>query len=357
MDEPGEGIGLNGPTEIAFHNRSPLGLRVTDQETARVTALHRENGQIVGSCCLLDDSHILTCRHVVEAAVSPQTAVKNRKVLVTLVGVDGQPTVNAKIRDLGGKDPENDLALLKLDPPPRLSIPPVEFASPLRHGGKSYSVLGFPSGDRQGRNATGRLNAVDARGLVQMDRGGALFVLGGFSGAPVWSVELGAFVGIVVTELNDVGVAWCIPSRLLCEFYNNLVVRFRIAPADRPAIHDYDKDDPNVQLFGRVSNNGQRRLSAVIRHRKRGSLFPATAKYERLPGSPPLRGGYVTFIMFPDFESKREDKYELFAPVVENKASVEFGLDGAFTIAAIGDGGDTALTFNMGNVRNKPRGF
>src|SRR5439155_12186322 len=105
------------------------------------------------------------------------------------------------------------------------------------------------------------LHAADAKGLVQMDRGGALSVLGGFSGAPVWSPDLNAFVGLVVTELAGDNVSWCIPSRRLCEFLPELRVRFRIPQIDRPAIHDYLTDDPNKQLFGEMDDNGDRRLT------------------------------------------------------------------------------------------------
>lgn len=321
------------------------GLRITDQETARVVAIHRLSGEIVGAGCLVDHQYILTCFHVIEAALSPGNTQIDESVLVTLAGVIGQPTVRTRIINLGGKEPENDLALLMIVDGPELNVPPVEFASPLRHGGKKYSVLGFPGGDRQGRNATGYLHAADAKGLVQMDRGGALSVLGGFSGAPVWSSDLSAFVGLVVTELSNAGVSWCIPSRRLCKFYPDLAVRFRIPVSDRPVINDYDVDDPNVQLFGSISNNGERRLSATIKENK--DYYTVKVTYECLPGSSESLGRYVTFITYPDFKSEKEDAYELFSLIKKGKAVQEFYPTDLFTVAAIGDGGATALTLHL----------
>jgi hypothetical protein len=342
-------------------------LRVIDQETARVVAIHREDGRIVGSGCLLDSGSILTCRHVVKLAV--EGLADPRSVLATLVGVTGTPTVESRVVSPAGHTgqqggvfgPEDDLALLSIEQGPRLAVPAVEFASPMRHGGKGYSVLGFPGGDPQGRNASGHLQAMDALGLVQMDRGSSLLVRGGFSGAPVWCPDLGAFVGIVVTELADAGVAWCIPSRRLCQFHPELLVRFRVPPADRPQIHDFELDDPNVQLFGSTSDNGERRLTATVREAgdddPEDEDYVATARYECLPGSRPPRGGYVTFITHPSYSDDDQDAYELFARLEDGRAEVEFYPEESFTVAAVGDAGDTALTVDLKTVDGKPASF
>ncbi|HEU5153660.1 MAG TPA: hypothetical protein VFU03_02900, partial [Gemmatimonadales bacterium] len=240
-------------------------------------------------------------------------------------------------------------------------IPPVEFASPLRHGGKSYSVMGFPGGDRQGRNATGKLHAADAKGLVQMDRGGALSILGGFSGAPVWSPEVSAFVGIVVTEQARSDVSWCIPSRRLCEFHPELRVRFRIPPMDRPVIHDYEVDDPNLDLFGKISDNGTSRLRARIRRQKGAFVVKMTYEHtcngahsDRGP-----RGHFVTFVAYPDFEKEDQDSYELFGEIHKHKngsgwfAEQEIYPDDLFAVAAIADAGDIALTLDLEEMYKK----
>jgi hypothetical protein len=49
----------------------------------------------------------------------------------------------------------------------RLKIAPIEFVAPLRHAQKSYSVLGFPEPDPQGKNASGLLQAADAKGMIE----------------------------------------------------------------------------------------------------------------------------------------------------------------------------------------------
>jgi len=324
-------------------------LRIVDQETARVVAIRRQDGNIVGAGCLINKRYILTCLHVVESAT--EGAENKDEVNVSLIGVNESATIKATIKKRGKIDPQepqNDLALLEIRSD--LNIQDAEFASPLRHGGKQFSVLGFPGGDVQGKNVRGVLFAADAKGLVQMDRAGAVPVRGGFSGAPVWCPDLSAFVGIVVSELSGLDLSWCIPSRRLAEFFPKLPVRFRIPASDRPIVHDPWEDDPNIDLFGTVSENGKRRLTAIVR--KNTSKYTVDLLYECL--SRDSRGRYVTFITYPNFK----DAYELFAKIENDKATQTFWPRDLFTVAAIGDGGDTALTLDLTTVplsRTKPR--
>jgi hypothetical protein len=321
-----------------------IGFRITDQESARVVAIHRPNGQIVGSGCLVDHRQILTCRHVVAAALAPEENLEEQQVLVSLVGVTGQPTIKTKVAQIDKGRLSYDLARLEIMEDIGLEIVPVMFASPFRHGGKSYSVLGFPGGDPQGRNASGHLHAADAAGLVQMDGSSSLFVRGGFSGAPVWSTEVDGFVGLVVTEQANFGVSWCIPSRVLCTFYPKLAVRFRMPLQDRPVINDFDNDDPNARLFGTISDNGQYKLTAKISGSE--GEYTVKLKYECLANSAP-QGHWVTFITHPSFTDEDEDAYELFAELENGVAREKIEPHYLFTVAAIGNGGEIALTLDL----------
>ncbi|MBV9125515.1 MAG: trypsin-like peptidase domain-containing protein [Planctomycetes bacterium] len=318
-----------------------------------VAVHHAETGEIIGAGCLVSDTAILTCRHVVGKALKPNPVQKGASVNVRLIGVTEQPKIPAVVQEFHHTaDYATDLALLRPIPQPgvKLIISPMEFATPLRHSGKTFFALGFPHGSAQGHHASGQLHGADAFGLVQMDGTSPLLVQDGFSGAPVWSPEVGAFVGLVVAELTGKGVAWCIPSRLLCSFYPDLLVRFRMPPMDRPHINDYAEDDPNIQIFGSITNNGSRKLSAKVDWDKEEKYYTVGVTYKCLKGSPPPRGGYVTFITYPDFENEEEDAYELFAQVEEGSAYQEFYPDDLFTVAAVGDAGDTALTLDLSEL-------
>lgn len=335
------------------------GLRITDQETARVVAVCCcRSGEYIGAGCLVSSDTVLSCHHVIEEALGWTTPKVGDHVDAVLVGVAGRPKVRLRVTKLGSDDIQNDLALLEIEGAPSLAVAPVQFCTPLRHGGKSFSVLGFPNNDPQGRNARGVLHAGNANDMVQMDCDSPLLVQGGFSGAPVWSAELNGFVGIVVTELSEARVAWCIPSRILCAFHPDLYVRFVMPPSDRPTINDYILDDPNKQIFGTVSNNGQRKLKATVKPGDGKTYFVVRASYQVEQGAPPARGRFVTFITHPSFSSADEDAYQLFSQVDEDGTTeVEFYPVGSFTIAAVGDGGDTALTLDLSEVKGKPKGF
>jgi hypothetical protein len=343
--------------------RRSLRLRLTDQETARDVAVeNRKTGEVVGAGCLLSNAAVLTCRHVVEYALEKKRVKKKTLVQVNLLGLTEPLVTFARVvKTINHPGHANDLALLRLPRKVerRLDIPSVEFATPLRHGGKTFSAFGFPDSDKQGRNTTGRLHAADAAGLVQMDSEGALLVQQGFSGAPVWSSDVNGFVGLIVTELQDRKVAWCIPSRVLAKFVPSLTVRFRMPTADRPQVNDYGEDDPNVQLFGTVSNDGWRKLSAkVVRDSEAESGFTAYVKYRCLKGSPRPKGRLVTFITHPSFTSEYEDAYELFSALnAKGVANAEFYPAESFTVAAIGDAGETALTLDLAEIRKKPDEF
>jgi len=161
---------------------------------------------------------------------------------------------------------------------------------------------------------------------------------------------------LVVTELSEQELAWCIPSRTLSRFCRHLLVRFRIAESDRPRIHDYREDDPNLLLFGPVSETPTRRLTASIS--KTDKSFRVDLKYETLDGDDTKRGGYVTFVTHPSFSKRNEDAYELFSSLDESGVAENyFWTTSSFTVAAVGDAGDTSLTIDLSQVRPKPRNF
>jgi hypothetical protein len=335
-----------------------LGLQPLEPETVRVAAVGDPNSP-AGAACLVSSTHLLTCHHVVDAALD-RTAEIGDRVPVTLVGVTQQVTLHATVAALAGRehnaDFARDIALLTLDAQDssRLAIRPVEFATPLVHSGKPFGVMGFPKNRPFGLHASGQLQAPDRNGLVQMDGNRTIAIAPGFSGAPVWCQDLRAFVGIVVAGEDKRGLAWCIPSRILCGFFPELLVKFRMPPVDRPVINDKDVDDPNPVLFGDVSDNGIRRLTAwVMPARRQRKKFEVHVRYGCIGTAAPPRGGYVTFITYPNFKWEEEDAYELFALIKDGAAEQHFFPVDGFTVAAIGDAGDTALTLDLCGLPGK----
>lgn len=332
-------------------------LRLTDPETARVVAVHGVDGQVVGAGCLIDQSRIVTCRRVAESALRPGRLAKDAAVRITSLGIKGQPSLECILTAWGARGPQNDLAMLQIGAGPVLQIPAARFASPLRHAGKPFSMTGFPAADLRGRNVAGLLRAEDGRGLVELHGDGAAAASGGFSGAPLWCRDVGAFVGIAVLGQPDDALAWCIPSRRLAEFAGDLPVRFRVPAGDRPA--PGAGDDPNAGLFGEVSNDGDRQLLAAVHHRRGKRHYEVSLRYQCLPGSAAPRGRFVTFITHPDGPGGSDraaechHDYEMFAELRRGEdesvwyAEQRFQCGRLFTIAAVGDAGDTALTLDL----------
>jgi hypothetical protein len=227
----------------------------------------------------------------------------------------------------------------------------------MTHAAKRFGVLGFPGAinyGRTGRHAAGVLRGADADGLVQMDGDDVIAVEPGYSGAPVWCPDVQAFVGIVVAAEKHTGLSWLIPARLLAACCHELEVRFRVPKSDRPEIHDWELDDPNTELFGTSSESEGRRLTAEIT--RDSGHYIVSVRYE-CAGNPPPRGGSVTFITYPDFCEDSQDAYELFAPLENGVASQEIYPIDLFTIAAIADAGETALTLNLETLwKERPRG-
>jgi Trypsin-like peptidase domain len=334
---------------------SRVGLQAIEPETARSVLLLNHDVP-VGAGCLVSATDILTCRHVVEEATGHIKLASGLEVSVILVGVVGQPAMKAEFVNCAPyvrpTDLAPDIALLRIpaQESARLAVRPVEFASPIVHSDKDFAVMGFPARQPFGAHARGNLRAADRNGLIQMDGSAEIAVAPGFSGAPVWCRALQAFVGIVVATDAEPNhkLAWCIPSRTLSRFHPTLPVKFRIPTSDRPIVHDQETDDPNVDLFGQVSDNGERRLTASIT--REGKLNRVDLRYECLEGFPP-RGEFVTFITYPDFEQDDEDAYELFERLVDGVAETYIFPSSAFTVAAVGDAGDSALTVDLMSVK------
>jgi hypothetical protein len=338
---------------------SNLLLRVGDPESARVVAFLNRKGKVIGAGCLISADKVLTCWHVVKVAAKPAAVTERLPIRMRLCGIDKAPEVEGRLEEKSdAQGLAGDLAIVRIVLPrgQKLRVPETEFAAPFRHGGKAFSVVGFPAGDSDGYYASGVMRGANIAGLVQLDGEGKILVQGGFSGAPVWSADLSAYVGIVVSEYHEYDVAWCIPAGVLCQFHPHLPVRFRIPRSDRPEIHDFGEDDPNVPLFGNVSDNGKRRLSVTRIKKQTNGKFRVDVRYECLRGEP-ARGRFVTFITHPSFSNRKEDAYELFSEVRDGVATNHFWTESSFTIAAIGDGGDTALTYDIKTFSGRPKGF
>ena len=314
---------------------------------------HRTNHtEIVGAGCLIDNHQILTCRQALEAALSPGEIIPGGEVLISLVDQPDKISTSAIIRVANESAPMRNLVLLSGSLALNPNQQSASFATPLRFDGKSFVTFGHtrsPDGAVRSGLITGYFIGDERKnGVVDMAISDNQGVLGG---APVWSDELDAFVGLVALTPKGPADGYCITSQALCEFFPELPVRFRIPKKDRPKIKDFDVDDPNVELFGTDSEKNGRRLTATVE--KQDKHYVVRMKYEVDKGAPLAKGRFVTFITYPDM-----DPYEIFADIGDTRKVDEecYPLVPDFTIAAIGDGGDTRLTLNLEDLAKQTKG-
>ena len=201
--------------------------RHLDPALVRVSAM---NGEVFGGGFLIGPRRIITCAHVVNAALGRTEGAQERPeqpVDVDFLFVKGTGPLRAFVHHWVpiSDDDSGDLAVLALDEQPDGARPALvrDAQSWLDH---PFWALGFPRGKLKGLWASGRLLRPQGDSWVQLED---IKVTGppverGFSGTPVWDVKLQAVCGMVVTQdLREEGkTAFMIPVGTLRMLWSEL---------------------------------------------------------------------------------------------------------------------------------------
>lgn len=189
-----------------------------------------DQGTAWGAGTLVGRSHVLTCAHVVTAALKLRPSdlpLQPLQVIFTHAD-DSRPRMAAVRRDRWFPRPDptsrepsaDDMALLVLlEEPPEAAVP-VSGLSSLSDGAE-VRAFGLPLGHSlfEGGWASGRLEgSPQASGWIQINgREDGYRIQPGFSGAAAWSDECGGVVGMIVAaeRAMDVRVGWMIPAALI----------------------------------------------------------------------------------------------------------------------------------------------
>ena len=191
--------------------------------------VYNQEGEVEGAAFLVSADRALTCAHVVLDALNlPEDTPAAPEGIVTLdfAHLSGNPKISAQVegwydlKDNPAFDEAEDIAVLKLESVPDKAKPmPLKVLEDYRG---EVETRGFPESYDGGDTVKGELIGLTGEGWVQLD---AVLkekaIVGGFSGAPVWSEAHKAVVGMIVRsrsaarqEVRDTS-AYIIPSQVL----------------------------------------------------------------------------------------------------------------------------------------------
>ena len=185
----------------------------------------------VGMATVIDSRHVLTCCHVLNDALKRMNRLDPTAPLKELFEICFPYANNArrcgKVIKWGlALTPCRDVAVIELvaDAPSDAGIATFSEAETRSMG---WSCIGADVNSLF-REPKGELAAVLPDGTRQLNgpAGRGVQIESGYSGAPVWSDNLNAFVGIVVTkdrEIAENALAYAIPTRAIADVWPQLV--------------------------------------------------------------------------------------------------------------------------------------
>jgi energy-coupling factor transporter ATP-binding protein EcfA2 len=191
---------------------------------ASLVRIRTADGRVVGAGFLVGEHHILTCAHVVSQALGlPDSPVDPLQGAVSLDFPLVPPCTRLTASVVQWcpplSDGRGDIAGLELlgDPPAGAEV--VRFAPAEDVWKHDFSALGFPKDLDDGVWATGRLLGRQATNWIQIEdvKAQGFAVVPGFSGTPVWDMQLQGVVGMVVaaSRPTETKTAFVIPLEVL----------------------------------------------------------------------------------------------------------------------------------------------
>ncbi len=204
-----------------------------------IVCFARNASEIVGTGFLVSPKHILTCAHVVNAALGkdinsfkqpletipinfPFVAELTNEIIEAKVvlWLETDEALVQKNKIVGAYD----IAGLELQTPIK-NTQPVKLLSQIDLYNHAFQTCGFPNNFKNGIWVDGRLMEYQANGWLQMEGNhlASHFIKGGFSGAPVYNRNLKGVVGMVAAAFgNNIRVAQMIPNAVLLSIWNIL---------------------------------------------------------------------------------------------------------------------------------------
>lgn len=203
-----------------------------------IARIYHSSGAVVGAGFLVADGHLLTCAHVVTAALglptttaeAPTDALEldfpliapGQKLKATVVfwrPVQVEPALSPQEGE--------DIAGLMLEGSPPEGCEPVRLVAASDLWNHPFQIFGFPNQRNEGIWASGVIRADLANGWVQIEdiKAQGHPVQPGFSGAPVWDEQVEGVVGMAVAadkKRDETRTAFMIPAAILSQVWSLL---------------------------------------------------------------------------------------------------------------------------------------
>lgn len=183
-----------------------------------------QNGEAVGLGFLVADRYILTCAHVIEAALGLKEGHPDQPadpIKIEFPFNDSIPSdLKAQVvfwQPVQANSRYADIAGLRLNQPLPDAVVPITVKSLKEYKDCSWEAYGCPH-TQEYYWSKGTLRPAVEQGWVQMnvDRSTDKPIVKGFSGSPVWNDQSQSVIGMVVARLRqDNGPAFMFPAQLL----------------------------------------------------------------------------------------------------------------------------------------------
>ncbi|MER6010951.1 nSTAND1 domain-containing NTPase [Streptomyces bluensis] len=231
---------------------------------AAVARILDGKGRPIGAGFLIGVSEVLTCAHVVAKALgAPHETeeVPGGRVRVDFPLAQPGRTVEGVIESWTPvrADGSGDIAVLRLLSKPPEKAPVAHLVEGAAGPDRRVRTFGFPAGYDDGTWSVGWLRGRQGAGWFQYDTDPASQhrVELGFSGAPVWDVDSGGVVGMIVAadRADRVRTAYLIPTATLREHWPPLGELALRAGPFRALDHFHERD---AEVFHGRDDDAQR---------------------------------------------------------------------------------------------------
>jgi hypothetical protein len=190
------------------------------QMNLAIVRIYARAGGPIGAGFLVADDLVLTCGHVVSAALGHAESMHG-DISLDWPLVDPGHILSADILALfpARNNGQGDIAVLRLKEPPPSGAESIRFVASDNVWNHNFRAFGFPRGHELGVWVSGVLRDQNASAWLQIEdtKEPGFGIRPGFSGTPVWDEEKKGVVGMVVAaEVDpDIKAAYIIASNRL----------------------------------------------------------------------------------------------------------------------------------------------